>query len=192
MTTTFIFFQNPVNENVALLFSFFCVTVYITKMGHNMDNCIRRAGVEDLPSINKLLYEVQNVHSDIRPDLFKPNTKKYNDEQLTAIINDDKTPVFVYESGGVVLGYVFCIFRQFPQSETMTDIKTLFIDDLCVDESARGLHIGTKLYEFAVQFAKEHGCYNISLIAWAGNVNALSFYKSMGMNFQRFVMEKIL
>lgn len=154
-----------------------------------MENCIRRARVEDLQSINKLLYEVQNVHNVIRSDLFKPNTKIYNDEQLIAIFNDDKTPVFVYESDGVVLGYIFCIFRQFLQNETMTDVKTLYIDDLCVDESARGQHVGTKLYEYVLQFAKEHGCYNITLNVWADNVNAVRFYKSMGMEVQRLIME---
>jgi len=157
-----------------------------------MDNYIRRARSEDLPSINKLLYEVQNVHSDIRADLFKPNTKKYNDEQLLAIINDDKTPVFVYESDGNIVGYIFCIFRQFLQSETMTDVKTLYIDDLCVDESARGQHIGTKLYEHVVQFAKEQGCYNVTLNVWADNANAVRFYESVGMTVQRYIMEKIL
>lgn len=48
-----------------------------------MDNLIiRRATVEDIPTLDKLLYEVHKVHSDARPDLFKAGAKKYNDIQL--------------------------------------------------------------------------------------------------------------
>ena len=59
---------------------------------------IRRARDSDLPAINKLLYEVHKVHSDARPDLFKAGAKKYTDEELRAIIAEDRTPVFVAEA----------------------------------------------------------------------------------------------
>ena len=74
---------------------------------------IRRAEERDIPDIDKLLYEVHKVHSDVRPDLFKSGAKKYNDEELKTIIADDMTPVFVAEKDGSVLGYVFCIHKQY-------------------------------------------------------------------------------
>ena len=74
----------------------------------------------------------------------------------------------------------------------MTDIKTLYIDDLCVDESARGLHIGKDLYEFVLDYAKDQGCYNVTLNVWADNVNAVRFYEKIGMRVQKIGMEKIL
>ena len=100
-----------------------------------------------MPVINKLLYEVSKVHSDARPDLFKSGTKKYNDGELKNIIANDSTPVFVAETDGRVLGYAFCIHKQFTDDNILTDIKTLYIDDLCVDEAARGKHIGRALYD---------------------------------------------
>lgn len=36
---------------------------------------IRRAKQGDIPEIDKLLYQVHKVHSDARPDLFRPGTK---------------------------------------------------------------------------------------------------------------------
>ena len=109
---------------------------------------IRRARDSDLPAINKLLYEVHKVHSDARPDLFKAGAKKYTDEELRAIIAEDRTPVFVAEREGRVVGYAFCIHQQYVHHNNMTDIKTLYIDDLCVDEDARGAHIGQALYAY--------------------------------------------
>ena len=153
---------------------------------------IRRATDKDIPVIDKLLYEVHKVHSDARPDIFKAGAKKYTDGQLEKIISDDKTPVFVAERDGEVVGYAFCIHRQFVNDNNMTDIKTLYIDDLCVDEAARGGHIGKRLYEYVLEFAKQNGYYNVTLNVWADNVNAVKFYEKIGLRIQKIGMEKIL
>ncbi len=153
---------------------------------------IRRACERDMPVINKLLYEVSKVHSDARPDLFKSGTKKYNDGELKNIIADDSTPVFVAETDGRVLGYAFCIHKQFTDDNILTDIKTLYIDDLCVDEAARGKHIGRALYDYVLNYAKRAGCYNVTLNVWADNKSAMRFYEKIGLRVQKMGMEKIL
>lgn len=104
---------------------------------------IRRAKFKDIPQLDKLLFEVHKIHSDIRPDLFTVGEKKYTDEELERIIVDEQKPIFVAEHNGKVKGYAFCIFRQNLESKSVTNIKTLYIDDLCVDEDTRGMHIGT-------------------------------------------------
>lgn len=84
---------------------------------------IRRAEEYDISDIYKLLFEVNKVHSDVRPDLFKAGAKKYSDDELKKIIADDKTPVFVADKAGKVLGYVFCVHKQYINDSNMTDIK---------------------------------------------------------------------
>lgn len=154
---------------------------------------IRRAEEKDMDGINKLLLQVLMVHHNGRPDLFKSHTKKYTDEELKAIIADDNTPIFVsVDENGQVLGYAFCIFKQFINDNILTDIKTLYIDDLCVDENVRGQHIGTKLYEYVLQFAKESGCYNLTLNVWSLNESAMKFYEKCGLVPQKVGMECIL
>lgn len=152
---------------------------------------IRRAQESDIPTINKLLYEVLKVHSDVRPDLFKAGTKKYTDEELKEILEDDKTPVFVAEKEGNVVGYAFCVHQQYINNNNMTDIKTLYIDDLCVDEAARGAHVGKALYEYVLNYAKAEGYYNVTLNVWADNVNAVKFYEKIGLKIQKIGMEMI-
>lgn len=153
---------------------------------------IRRGAERDLPVINRLLYQVCKVHSDARPDLFKPGAKKYNDEELKEILADDSRPVFVAERDGEVLGYAFCISRQYVDNNHLTDIKTLYIDDICVEEAARRGHVGRALYEYVLAYAREQGFYNVTLNVWADNPDAVKFYEAMGMRIQKIGMEIIL
>ncbi len=154
---------------------------------------IRRATVQDMDGINKLLMQVCLVHHKGRPDLFKYGAKKYTDEQLKAIILDESRPIFTaVDEDGNVLGYAFCIFQQHLDDNILTDIKTLYIDDLCVDENLRGQHIGKSLYETVLSFAKKKGCYNVTLNVWSLNEPAMKFYQACGLKPQKVGMETIL
>lgn len=153
---------------------------------------VRPAGRQDIPSLDKLLSQVLEVHHLARPDLFKSGKRKYTEAQLCAILNDETRPIFVFEEDGEVLGYVFCVFIRHINDNILTDIKTLYIDDLCVDENSRGKHIGQKLYEYVLDYAKKQNCYNVTLNVWEGNDNAIKFYEKMGLKLQKRVMEQIL
>lgn len=154
---------------------------------------IRRAQEKDAAGINRLLFQVLTVHHNGRPDLFKGDCKKYTDEELAAIIQDDSRPIFVAaEEDGKILGYAFCIFEQHLNSNILTDIKTLYIDDLCVDETLRGRHIGRQIYDAVLDFAKKSGCYNVTLNVWSLNTAAMKFYESCGLKPQKIGMETIL
>ena len=149
---------------------------------------IRRAEIKDIPGIISLLHQVNMVHHVLRPDLFKPYTTKYNEQELEALMGDDSKPIFVFEDGGV-LGHAFCMITEVKGDKLLQDIKTLYIDDICVDENARGQHVGKALYEYVRDYAASIGCNNITLNVWDGNDAALSFYKNMGMKVQKTTME---
>lgn len=152
---------------------------------------LRRACPKDIKRIIELLHQVNMVHHVIRPDLFKPYTTKYNEQELLAILDDDSKPIFVYDDGEV-RGYAFCQLSEVKDNLLLQDNKTLYIDDICVDEQARGQHVGKALYEYVRNYAQSIGCHNITLNVWEGNDPALSFYKNMGMKVQKTTMEIIL
>ena len=161
---------------------------------------IRKASKEDIGRIIELLHQVNMVHYMIRPDLFKPHTTKYSGQELEAMLSDDSKPIFVCddvesregEHGcGRVLGYAFCQVSEVRDHQLLQDIRTLYIDDICVDESARGKHVGRALYEYVRDYAQSIGCHNITLNVWEGNDPALCFYKNMGMKVQKTTMEII-
>ncbi len=154
---------------------------------------IRCAKKCDIDGINKLLHQVLMVHHNGRPDLFKANAKKYTDEELSAIIGDDKKPIFVaVNEENEVLGYAFCVVQQHIGSNILTDIKTLYIDDLCVDEQLRGQHIGKQLYDYVVEYARANDFYNVTLNVWSCNDSAIKFYEKCGLKPQKIGMETIL
>ncbi len=155
---------------------------------------IRRAQKRDIQDIIKLLYQVCNVHADGRADLFKHGGKKYTESELEEIIQNEERPIFVYtdEKDERVIGYCFCIFENYQNDNVMVDRRTLYIDDLCVDEGMRGKSIGEKLYRHVVGFAEESGCYNVTLNVWSCNEGAAGFYEAMGMKPYKVGMEYVL
>lgn len=153
---------------------------------------VRRAEDRDAEKVMKLLGEVLELHAKLRPDIFIPGSTKYTREELHGIFRNEDTPVFVAaDDSGEVAGYAFCVMKQPPFSTNMKPMKTLYIDDLCVDEGCRGQHVGTILFDYVKQFAREQGCYDITLNVWEGN-NARKFYDKMGMFVKETQMEIIL
>ncbi len=154
---------------------------------------IRRAKECDLEGINKLLYQVCGVHHEGRPDLFTDGGKKYNDEELLAIIHNDETPILVgVDENNRVMGYAFCVFERYDGTGAMTKRSTLYIDDLCVDEAIRGQHVGTQIYNAVLDFARKSGCYNVTLNVWYCNPSAMKFYEARGLKPLKLGMETIL
>ena len=153
---------------------------------------VRRAAERDIPAILALLIQVNLVHHNGRPDLFKGPTTKYTEAELRAILADDATPVFVGVDGtDRVLGHGFCVF-QHSGGQLMEERDTLYIDDICVDEAARGLGVGRALYDHILGFAHAAGCYNVTLNVWTCNPGAMKFYEKLGMKPYKVGMETIL
>ena len=154
---------------------------------------VRKATIKDIQGILKLLVQVDMVHHEGRPDIFKGPATKYNEEELKVILEDPKTPVFVcVDEDDNVLGHAFCVHKQEINNSVLTDIKTLYIDDICVDENNRGKHIGKMLYERVLEYAKEQDFYNITLNVWSCNPGAMKFYENLGFEPQKIGMEIVL
>lgn len=153
---------------------------------------IRKAEKRDIGGLMNLLHQVDAVHHNIRPDLFKTNTTKYNENELEELIDNSNNPIFVFDDSNQILGHAFCQVTEVKNHHLLQDAKTLYIDDICVDVGARGKHVGSALYEYVRDYARQIGCYNITLNVWEGNDAAICFYKSMGMQVQKTGMETIL
>lgn len=154
---------------------------------------IRLAEKKDVPALKKLLEEVLYIHHVGRPDIFKAKGQKYTDEQLAALVLVKENPIFVYEDeNGEVIGHCMCQTIDRAEAPNAYAYKTLFIDDLCIEEKARGKHVGKAMYEYVKAYAKENGYYNITLHAWECNPEGVGFYKHLGMEIQQYTMEELL
>ena len=154
---------------------------------------IRIAQPNDIPHLLDLLEQILSVHHQVRPDIFKEKGGKYSEEELEQLMAQDKTQIFVYENAdGQILGHLFVTIKEVSDNPVLHPIKSLFIEDLCVDQATRGQKIGDQLYQFAVNYAREIGCYNLTLNVWNDNEGALRFYQRQGMKPQETVMETII
>ena len=154
---------------------------------------IRRAVEKDTGRILFLLAQVLEIHADARPDVFIHGTTKYTGDELKEMLRDEAAPIYVaVDEADEVLGYVFCIYREQPHSVNMVPFRSIYIDDLCVDQAARGQHVGERLFEYVKELARSTGCYEVTLNVWRGNDGARAFYDKMGMTELKTQMEYIL
>ena len=150
---------------------------------------IRRAEISDIPDILRLLVQVCNVHQAIRPEIFKRDGVKYTESDLCELLQDETRPVWCALDGERFLGYCFCQWEEYCGSSVSTDRRELYIDDLCVDEEARGRGVATALFRHVTEAARASGTDFITLNVWRGNDSALRFYEKMGMTPRKTTLE---
>ena len=153
---------------------------------------IRKAETRDIPGMIDLLLQVGEVHHRIRPDLFRSGAQKYDENALEELLKDPNRPIFAAVEDGKLLGYCFCILEITRDNPVLMDQKSLYIDDLCVDETARGRHVGSALYDYACAYAREIHCDTVTLNVWCGNDRAMHFYEKCGFKPQKIGMELTL
>lgn len=153
---------------------------------------IRFAQPQDVGDILRLLRQVGGVHHEGRPDIFREGAQKYGPSQVLAMLDNPVTPIFVAVEQGKVLGYGFCQVQKIEKNPVMTDRTELHVEDLCVDENCRGQGVGKFIYNHILQYARQRGCYHVTLNVWACNRDAMAFYESLGMQVQKLGMETIL
>ena len=157
-----------------------------------MSIIIRRAQRNDTDKVLDLLLQVEGVHQKGRPDLFREHGVKFTAPELHEIFADDTRPVFVAELDGKVAGYVFCIITETKNSTMLFDMKTIHLEDVCIDETCRGEGIGGALMDYVTAWAKENGCDRMDLDVWEFNEGARRFYERYGFATQKRRMDKWL
>ena len=153
---------------------------------------IRKAKNTDIKRLLELLYDVHNLHAEGRPDIFQKGKQKYYQEDLEKVLANELSPVWVAEEKKQIVGYIFCIYEEIKDHTSLTNRKTLYIDDLCVDQNFRQKGIGKQLYNYAKMIAKSKGCYDITLNVWNLNPGAIVFYEKLGLKPMKVYMEEIL
>ncbi len=150
---------------------------------------ICRAEERHIPGMIRLLKQVGQVHHEGRPDIFRDGAQKYNEDDLKVLLQNENRPIFIAEEENQVLGYGFCILKETANDPVLCDSRSLYIDDLCVDENCRGKHVGSAVYAYIKDYARSIGCDTITLNVWAFNESALGFYEAMGMEKRNIYME---
>lgn len=150
---------------------------------------IRFATEQDIPQMIDLLLQVGEVHHRIRPDLFRPGAQKYDEAALRRLLADETRPILAAVVDDKMVGYAFCILQETKNDPVLQDRKTLYIDDLCVDETVRGAGVAKAICQGVLDYAREIRCDAVTLNLWCGNDRAQHFYEKCGFKPQKIGME---
>ena len=149
---------------------------------------IRRMTFDDYEQVEVLFQKLHNMHADAEPDLYKPLDCIHKKRDFKKLVNSKSKILLCAEDDGKIIGVSdtkFC-------TSGMTDIKMAFMDALYVEDDFRGKGIGKKLFYETEKIAKENGAKRLDLTVWEFNKDAINFYKSLGMQPQRYTFEKDL
>lgn len=154
---------------------------------------IRMARLEDIEAIMKLLGQVNDIHAKGRPDIFIAGKTKYSREETEQLIGNPENRIFVHaDAEDHADGYCFCEIQDHSGHCNLLPFRTLYIDDLCVEEGHRGEGIGEKLFLHVKDWAKKMGFFNMTLNVWSCNPGAMDFYRKMGLIPQKTTLEIVV
>lgn len=150
---------------------------------------IRFATENDLPRINELRRQVNDLHTAARPDMFKPGFPQEIQDYLHTIFEADDRHILVVEMNGKIVAFA-CLAEIVTSATPYRPSRRFFeVDELGVDKSARRKGVGRKLFEEICRIAKDKGFAKIELNMWEFNEEALKFYEAIGFSTYRRYME---
>ena len=153
---------------------------------------VRMAREEDLSRINELRRQVNDIHVEGKPEVFRPEFSQELQDVVYEIRNDPEKEIAVAESDGVIVGFAVLHHIVKPENPFMFERDYLDIDEFGVDEAYRRKGVATALIGFIRDYAKEKGFNRIELNMWEFNEDALAFYEAVGFSTYRRYMEMFI
>ncbi len=153
---------------------------------------IRFAKEDELERINVLRKQVNDLHVEGKPDVFKPGFNEELQNYVYYIFKDPEQKIVVADKDGEICGFAILHHIYKPENPFMKVRDFLDIDEFCVDEKHRREGIATAMIEFIKSFAKEQGYHRLELNMWEFNQDALAFYEAAGFDTFRRYMEMFI
>lgn len=151
-----------------------------------MNIIIRCAEFSDYDSVETIMKEVQQLHIDWRPDIYKPAESVYSRESFERLISEKH--ILVAEQKGSVVGLLSFMYRHVESDKQVTR-DVIFVDDLAVKEEYRGQGIGTQLLAAIRDKVKTEHLDGLELQVNARNTAARKMYEKFGFTEKSINME---
>ncbi len=152
-----------------------------------MEKCfIRSARAEDYNTVETIMKEVQQLHVDWRPDIYKPADPVYSKEYFEKLVSENR--LLVAELEGSVAGLLSYVYRHVESDKQVTR-DVLFVDDLAVKEEYRCRGIGSQLLQFVKDKVRDEHLDGLELQVNAKNVAARKMYAHCGFTEKSINME---
>ena len=136
---------------------------------------VRFAKESELDRVNELRRQVNDIHVEGKPDVFKPGFGQELRDFVKVIWNDPEQEIVVAEDDGAICGFAVLHHINKPENPFMKERDFIDIDEFCVDKDHRRKGAASEMVSFIKKFAREKGFKRIELNMWEFNQNALAF-----------------
>ena len=154
---------------------------------------VRAATVADADTISSLNDEVQNVHAEALPHLFKPASREtFSAKEVTEILTQPDNHIFLAYFGEEPAGYIYCEIRRREESPAMYARDQVYVLHVSVNRSHQRKGVATALFSAVTALAKDVGIRRLGLDVWSFNADAIDFFEREGFEIARHIMIKNL
>ena len=150
---------------------------------------VRFAEEKDLEKVNELRKQVNDIHVEGRPDIFKAGFCQELRDFAQVLMNYENGDIIVAERDGIICGMVCVDYVNKPESPYGMARSFYHVQEIAVDENYRRQGVGKELLEFMVADAKKRNLSKIELDVWKFNDSAMEFYQAVGFRETRRWME---
>lgn len=151
-----------------------------------MSILIRHGESADYSGVESIMKEVQQLHVNWRPDIYKATNTVYPREYFERLISEKR--LLVAEADDIVVGLLSFLYRHVESDKQVTR-DVLFVDDLAVKEEYRSQGIGTKLLEAVKEKVRIEHLDGLELQVNARNAAARKMYEKLGFTEKSINME---
>jgi len=152
---------------------------------------IRPAGPEDFGAVARLNAEVQQLHAEGLPHLFKPASENtFTRAVYEDILAQPRNRVYVAFEGTEPVGYVYAELLDRPETWFRYAHRVAYIHHVSVSHGHRRRGYGERLVREVVALARSHGIGRLELDAWWFNDAARGFFKRLGFSELNLRMER--
>jgi len=146
---------------------------------------IRQAVSTDSLLLSSLCVDVQNLHAEHHPDIFKtPQSDDFAVSFFEEMLAAPAITIYIAEENAQALGHIFCKLIERPESPFTYANRFLHIDQISVRPNAQRRGVGTALMNQVEKLAGELGVSKIQLDSWDFNTQAHVFFERLG--FEKF------
>lgn len=148
---------------------------------------IRTAKVNDYIAVENIMKEVNTLHIDWRPDIYKNIDPVLPKDMFMEHLEKEEILVAETDSNQIV-GIAIYITR-YVSGGPMVKRKVLFIDSIAVTEDFRGKGVGHNLLDHIRMLCKKHQYDGLELQVNARNTAAKAMYEKYGFTEKSINME---
>lgn len=152
-------------------------------------NMVRFAEEKDLDIINELRKQVNDIHVEGRPDIFKAGFGAELRDYAQVLMNGENSDIIVAERDGVICGMACVDYVNKPETPWGNARRFYHVQEIAVDANHRRQGVARELFEFMIAETKKRKLRKIELDVWKFNDSAIEFYQAVGFREMRRWME---